>query len=148
MIHWVYHYFVAMNFWLIKSEPFKYSWQQFQKDQQTFWDGVRNYQARNNLMAMELGDLCLFYHSNEGKEVVGVAEVIRTHYQDPTTAETAWVVIDVKPVYPLKNPVSLSVLKSDPRLSNIGLIKQPRLSVIAITKDEFETVILLSNESA
>jgi predicted RNA-binding protein with PUA-like domain len=90
----------------------------------------------------------LFYHSNEGKEVVGVAEVVKTHYQDPTTTETAWVVVDVKPVHPLKNPVSLSVLKSDPRLSNIGLIKQPRLSVIAITKEEFETVILLSNESA
>jgi predicted RNA-binding protein with PUA-like domain len=118
------------------------------KDGQTFWDGVRNYQARNNLQGMELGDLCLFYHSNEGKEVVGVAEVIKTHYQDPTTTETAWVVVDVKPVYPLKNPVSLSVLKSDPRLSNIGLIKQPRLSVISITKEEFETVILLSNESA
>lgn len=137
-----------MNFWLIKSEPFKYSWEKFMKDGQTFWDGVRNYQARNNLQGMELGDLCLFYHSNEGKEVVGVAEVIKTHYQDPTTTETAWVVVDVKPVYPLKNPVSLSVLKSDPRLSNIGLIKQPRLSVISITKEEFETVILLSNESA
>jgi len=118
------------------------------KDGQTFWDGVRNYQARNNLQGMELGDLCLFYHSNEGKEVVGVAEVIKTHYQDPTTTETAWVVVDVKPVYPLKKPVSLSVLKSDPRLSNIGLIKQPRLSVISITKEEFETIILLSNESA
>lgn len=77
-----------MNFWLIKSEPFKYSWEKFTTDQQTFWDGVRNYQARNNLMAMELGDLCLFYHSNEGKEVVGVAEVVKTHYQDPTTEET------------------------------------------------------------
>jgi predicted RNA-binding protein with PUA-like domain len=118
------------------------------KDGNTFWDGVRNYQARNNLKGMELGDLCLFYHSNEGKEVVGVAEVVKTHYQDPTITDTAWVVVDVKPVHPLKNPVSLSVLKSDPRLSNIGLIKQPRLSVIAITKEEFETVILLSNESA
>ncbi len=148
MIHWVYHYFVTMNFWLIKSEPFKYSWQQFQKDQQTFWDGVRNYQARNNLMAMELGDLCLFYHSNEGKEVVGVAEVVKTHYPDPTTDETAWVVVDLKPSYKLKTPVSLSTMKSDPRLSSIGLIKQPRLSVIALTKDEFDTVILLSNEPA
>lgn len=135
-----------MNFWLIKSEPFKYSWEQFNKDQQTFWDGVRNYQARNNLMAMELGDLCLFYHSNEGKEVVGVAEVIKTHYQDPTTSETAWVVVDVKPAYKLKNPVSLQTMKSDPRLTNMGLLRQPRLSVIALSKDEFDTVILLSNE--
>jgi predicted RNA-binding protein with PUA-like domain len=137
-----------MNFWLIKSEPFKYSWEQFNQDQQTFWDGVRNYQARNNLMAMELGDLCLYYHSNEGKEVVGVAEVVKTHYQDPTTAETAWVVVDVKPAYQLKNPVSLQTMKSDPRLTNMGLLRQPRLSVIALTKDEFDTVILLSNEPA
>jgi predicted RNA-binding protein with PUA-like domain len=135
-----------MNFWLIKSEPFKYSWEQFTKDQHTFWDGVRNYQARNNLMAMELGDLCLFYHSNEGKEVVGVAEVVKTHYQDPTTNESAWVVVDVKPSYQLKYPVSLQLMKSNPRLANIGLIRQPRLSVIALTKDEFDTVILLSNE--
>lgn len=137
-----------MNFWLIKSEPFKYSWEQFNQDQQTFWDGVRNYQARNNLMAMELGDLCLYYHSNEGKEVVGVAEVVKTHYQDPTTSETAWVVVDVKPSYQLKNPVSLQTMKSDPRLTNMGLLRQPRLSVIALTKDEFDTVILLSNEPA
>ncbi len=135
-----------MNFWLIKSEPFKYSWEKFTKDQQTFWDGVRNYQARNNLMAMELGDLCLFYHSNEGKEVVGVAEVAKTHYQDPTTEETAWVVVDMKPAYQLKHPVSLHTMKSDPRLSQMGLIRQPRLSVIALTKDEFDTVISLSNE--
>jgi len=135
-----------MNFWLIKSEPFKYSWEQFNKDQQTFWDGVRNYQARNNLIAMELGDLCLFYHSNEGKEVVGVAEVVKTHYQDPTTSETAWVVVDVKPAYKLKNPVSLHTMKSDPRLANMGLLRQPRLSVIALSKDEFDTVISLSNE--
>jgi predicted RNA-binding protein with PUA-like domain len=137
-----------MNFWLIKSEPFKYSWEKFLKDQQTFWDGVRNYQARNNLMAMELGDLCLFYHSNEGKEVVGVAEVIKTHYQDPTTAETAWVVVNVKPAYQLKNPVSLQTMKSDPRLTQMGLLRQPRLSVIALTQDEFDAVIALSNESA
>ncbi len=97
---------------------------------------------------MELGDLCLFYHSNEGKEVVGVAEVVKTHYQDPTTAETAWVVVDVKPSYQLKNPVSLQTMKSDPRLTNMGLLRQPRLSVIALTKDEFDTVILLSNEPA
>lgn len=147
-IRLVWYYFAPMNFWLIKSEPFKYSWEQFNQDQQTFWDGVRNYQARNNLMAMELGDLCLFYHSNEGKEVVGVAEVVKTHYQDPTTAETAWVVVDVKPSYQLKNPVSLQTMKSDPRLTNMGLLRQPRLSVIALTKDEFDTVILLSNEPA
>ena len=95
---------------------------------------------------MELGDLCLYYHSNEGKEVVGVAEVIKTHYQDPTTDETAWVVVDVKPAYQLKKPVSLQTMKSDPRLTQMGLLRQPRLSVIALSKDEFDTVILLSSE--
>lgn len=137
-----------MNYWLIKSEPFKYSWSQFLKDQLTFWDGVRNYQARNNLAAMKMGDLCLFYHSNEGKEVVGIAEVVREAYPDPTTNETAWVVVDVKPHSPLKHKVSLNAMKSNPNLSNMGLLKQPRLSVIALTVDEFQTVITMSNEPA
>jgi predicted RNA-binding protein with PUA-like domain len=137
-----------MNYWLIKSEPFKYSWSQFLKDQVTFWDGVRNYQARNNLNAMAIGDLCLYYHSNEGKEVVGIAEVVKEAYQDPTTTETAWVVVDVKPHSTLKNPVSLQAMKSNPNLSKMGLLKQPRLSVIALTDDEFKTIIAMSNEPA
>jgi predicted RNA-binding protein with PUA-like domain len=137
-----------MNYWLIKSEPFKYSWSQFLKDQVTFWDGVRNYQARNNLVTMKLGDLCLFYHSNEGKEVIGIAEVVKESYQDPTTSETAWVVVDVKPHSALRFPVSLQAMKANPNLSKMGLLKQPRLSVIALTPDEFETVIQMSNESA
>ncbi len=137
-----------MNYWLIKSEPFKYSWSQFLKDQVTFWDGVRNYQARNNLNAMAIGDLCLYYHSNEGKEVVGIAEVVKEAYQDPTTTETAWVVVDVKPHSPLKSPVSLQSMKSNPNLSKMGLLKQPRLSVIALTDDEFKTIIAMSNEPA
>ncbi len=137
-----------MNYWLIKSEPFKYSWSQFLKDQVTFWDGVRNYQARNNLNAMAIGDLCLYYHSNEGKEVVGIAEVVKEAYQDPTTTETAWVVVDVKPHSTLKNPVSLQAMKSNPNLSKMGLLKQPRLSVIALTDDEFKSIIAMSNEPA
>lgn len=137
-----------MNYWLIKSEPFKYSWSQFLKDQVTFWDGVRNYQARNNLTAMSIGDLCLYYHSNEGKEVVGIAEVVKEAYQDPTTSDTAWVVVDVKPHSTLKNPVSLHNMKSNPDLSKMGLIRQPRLSVIALTEHEFNTIIVMSNESA
>jgi len=135
-----------MKFWLIKSEPFKYSWAQFEKDQQTFWDGVRNYQARNNLQAMNVGDKCLFYHSNEGKEVVGIAEIVNSAYQDPTTSETAWVVVDVKPLQKLKNPVSLATMKSDERLHTLGLLKQPRLSVIALTEDEYNIIIQLSND--
>jgi len=135
-----------MKFWLIKSEPFKYSWAQFEKDQQTFWDGVRNYQARNNLQAMSIGDKCLFYHSNEGKEVVGIAEIVTPAYQDPTTSETAWVVVDVKPLHKLKNPVSLATMKSDDRLHTLGLLKQPRLSVIALSEDEYNIIIQLSND--
>ena len=135
-----------MKFWLIKSEPFKYSWAQFEKDQQTFWDGVRNYQARNNLQSMSIGDKCLFYHSNEGKEVVGIAEIVTPSYQDPTTSETAWVVVDVKPLHKLKNPVSLATMKSDDRLHTLGLLKQPRLSVIALSEDEYNIIIQLSND--
>ncbi|MBM3398939.1 MAG: EVE domain-containing protein [Bacteroidetes bacterium] len=133
-----------MNHWLIKSEPFKYSWSQFKKDQSTFWDGVRNFQARNNLRDMKKGDLCLFYHSNEGKEVVGIAEVIKEHYQDPTTDETQWVAVDVKPYSQLKKPVTLPQIKSDRRLSQIGLIKQNRLSVIKLSKEEFNIILSLS----
>ncbi len=139
--------FALMNYWLIKSEPFKYSWEQFEKDQQTFWDGVRNYQARNNLREMKFGDLCLFYHSNEGKEVVGIAEVIKESYQDPTTSDPQWVVVEVRPHSKLKNTVTLSQMKSDERLSQMGLLKQPRLSVIKLTPQEFDTVLEMSNNA-
>ncbi len=135
-----------MNYWLIKSEPFKYSWDQFVKDKSTFWDGVRNYQARNNLRNMNAGDLCLYYHSNEGKEVVGIAEVIKEAYQDPTTTDTNWVVVDVKPYKKLSQTVTLETMKSDPRLSELGLLRQPRLSVIAITETQFNIILELANE--
>jgi len=97
---------------------------------------------------MKLGDLCLFYHSNEGKEVVGIAEVVRESYPDPTTTETAWVVVDVKPHSTLKNPVSLQDIKSNPNLKKMGLLRQPRLSVIALSMSEFNAIIDMSNESA
>ncbi len=135
-----------MNYWLIKSEPFKYSWEQFETDKKTFWDGVRNYQARNNLRDMEAGDLCLYYHSNEGKEVVGIAEVIKPAYQDPTTDNTQWVAVDVKPYKKLDKTVTLAQIKADPRLSDIGLIRQPRLSVISISEDHFNIILELANE--
>lgn len=135
-----------MNYWLIKSEPFKYSWEQFETDKETFWDGVRNYQARNNLRDMQVGDLCLYYHSNEGKEVVGIAEVIKPPYQDPTTDNTQWVAVDVKPYKKLDKTVTLAQIKADPRLSDIGLIRQPRLSVISISEDHFNIIIELANE--
>ncbi|MGH7792069.1 MAG: EVE domain-containing protein, partial [Thermodesulfobacteriota bacterium] len=122
-----------MNYWLVKSEPSKYSWEQFLKDGWTYWDGVRNYQARNNLKAMKKGDLVLFYNSNEGKEVVGIARVIKEAYQDPTTDDERWVVVDLEPVETLKKPVSSEEIKRDKRLKNIALIKQGRLSVMPLT---------------
>ena len=130
-----------MQYWLIKSEPFKYSWDKFVADKSTFWDGVRNYQARNNMRAMQVGDLCLYYHSNEGKEIVGIAEVIKEHYQDPTTDDNKWVVVDVKPVRALKNNVTLAQMKSDARLEQMSLIRQMRLSVGPVTEDEFNIVM-------
>jgi predicted RNA-binding protein with PUA-like domain len=134
-----------MNHWLVKSEPFKYSWDQFEKDGKTFWDGVRNYQARNNLKGMKKGDLVLWYHSNEGLEVVGIAKVVKEAYQDPTTEETAWVVVDLKPFKKLKRPVSLAEIKADSRLQEIGLVKQGRLSVQALKSEEFDAILDLSS---
>ena len=135
-----------MNHWLLKSEPFKYSWEQFEKDQQTFWDGVRNFQARNNLRDMKKGDWCLFYHSNEGKEVVGIAEVVKEAYQDPTSDSNQWVVVDVKPIKKFKKTVGLAQMKGDARLLDMGLIKQPRLSVIALTEIQYNIILELANE--
>lgn len=133
-----------MAYWLVKSEPFKYSWDQFVKDKQTFWDGVRNYQARNNLRAMKKGDLALWYHSNEGLEIVGIAKVVTEAYQDPTTEETAWVVVDFKPVKKLKKPVSLATVKADKRLANMALVKAQRLSVQPVTDAEWDIIMELS----
>ncbi len=133
-----------MNYWLVKSEPFKYSWDRFVQDGKTFWDGVRNYQARNNLMAMKTGDLVLFYHSNEGMEVVGIARVIKEHYPDPTTEDKRWAVVDLEPVEALKSPVSLERIKSDERLAQIALIRQSRLSVMPLKQEEFDRILELS----
>jgi predicted RNA-binding protein with PUA-like domain len=133
-----------MNHWLIKSEPFKYSWQQMLADKKTFWDGVRNYQARNNLREMKKGDLCFFYHSNEGKEIVGIVKIVKEHYQDPTTEDTNWVVVDVAPFQTLKKTVTLEQIKNDKRLANIGLVKQGRLSVMKLTQYEFDIILELS----
>lgn len=133
-----------MNYWLAKSEPFKYSWDEFVKDKRTYWDGVRNYEARNNLKAMAKGDQVLFYHSNEGMEVVGTAKVVKEFYQDPTTEDDRWVVVDLKPVRPLKNPVTLKQMKADPRLVEMKLVRQGRLSVSPVTEDEFNAVLDLS----
>lgn len=130
-----------MNHWLVKSEPFKYSWAKFNKDNRTFWDGVRNYQARNNLKAMKEGDLVLFYHSNEGKNVVGIAKVVKEFYQDPTTDDANWVVVDLAPVEALKNPVSLEQIKAEESLKDISLVKQGRLSVMPLKAEEFDKIL-------
>lgn len=133
-----------MNFWLIKSEPFKYSWDQFEKEGKTFWDGVRNYQARNNLKAMKKGDLAFWYHSNEGMEIVGIAKVVKEFYQDPTTEDPAWVVVNFKPHKKLKKPVSLATVKSDQRLANMSLVRMGRLSVQPVTAEEWNIVMALA----
>ena len=134
-----------MNYWLVKSEPEKYSWEKFNREGRTFWDGVRNYQARNNLKEMKEGDLVLFYHSNEGKEVVGIAKVVKEFYQDPSTSDPNWVVVDIIPVETLKTPVTLVTIKADPKLKDVGLIKQGRLSVVGMKREEFDRVVELGS---
>ncbi len=134
-----------MNYWLIKSEPYKYSWDQMVADGSTYWDGVRSYPARVHLRAMKNGDICLFYHSNEGKEIVGITRVIKEAYQDPTTEDEKWVAVDVEAIKPLNKSVTLAQIKSNDILANMALVKQARLSVGPIQKFEFEEIIKLSD---
>ncbi len=133
-----------MNYWLVKSEPFKYSWDQFVADGSTVWTGVRNYTARLNLRAMKKGDHVLFYHSNEGLEIVGLAKVIKEAYPDPTDEGDTWSVVDLKPVKKLKKPVTLASIKAELRLKDIQLLRLNRLSVISLTPDEFGMLIDMS----
>ena len=135
-----------MNYWLVKSEPFKYSWDQFVKDGKTFWDGVRNYAARNNLKAMKKGDEVFFYHSNEGLEIVGIAKVVKEAYQDPTTDEAAWVVVDLKPVRKLKKAVSLPQIKTEKTLAGMDLLRLGRLSVQSVKESEWKKILELAGE--
>jgi predicted RNA-binding protein with PUA-like domain len=132
-----------MNYWLVKSEPFKYSWDQFVKEGQACWDGVRNYAARNNLRSMKKGDFVLFYHSNEGLDIVGIAKVKKESYQDPSTEETAWLAVDLQPFKKLKKSVPLPLVKSDKILKEMQLVKLSRLSVAAVTKEQFDRVLEL-----
>ncbi len=129
-----------MNYWLVKSEPEKYSWDQLVTDGVTQWDGVRNYAARNNLKAMELGDQVLFYHSREGLEIVGIAKVVKEHYPDPTAKEGDWVAVQIAPHRKLAKPVTLAQIKLDERLKDISLVRLGRLSVGAITPEEFKVI--------
>lgn len=133
-----------MAYWLIKSEPFKYSWDQFEKDKSTFWDGVRNYAARNHLRAMKKEDQAFWYHSNEGLEIVGIAKVIKEAYPDPTADDDTWSAVDFAPFKKLKTPVSLAQIKTDKRLSNMALVRLGRLSVQPVTDEEWKIIMELS----
>jgi predicted RNA-binding protein with PUA-like domain len=139
---------MARGYWLVKSEPFKYSWDELVKDGSTYWDGVRNAQARNNLRAMKKDDRVLYYHSNEGKEVVGIAKVTKTAYQDPTTDDERWVVVDLAPVSALARPVTLAEIKADAKLAKIPLVTQSRLSVMPIPKPAFDRIVALGKKKA
>jgi len=137
-----------MNYWLIKSEPFKYSWDQFVKDGKTFWDGVRNYAARNNLREMKKGEKVLFYHSNEGLCIVGIAEVLKESYPDPTINDDTWVAVDFKPVKPLKTPVTLAEIKQTPGLEQMELIRLGRLSVSRVSEAEYKLILKMGGLKA
>lgn len=137
---------IIMNYWLVKSEPSTYGWDQLVKDKKTTWDGVRNYSARNHLKAMKKGDEVLFYHSNEGMEIVGIAIVDKEAYPDPTTADTNWVAVDLKPARKLKNPVSLSQLKADERFRDMALVRLGRLSVQPVTEKEWKMIMDMGGE--
>jgi predicted RNA-binding protein with PUA-like domain len=133
-----------MNYWLVKQEPESYSWSDFVKDGKTSWTGVRNFAARLNLRAMKKGDQVFYYHSNTGKEIVGVAKVIREPYSDPTATEGDWTAVDLAPVKPLKKPVALDTMKADKILKDMKLVKISRLSVSPVTKEQFERILQLS----
>jgi predicted RNA-binding protein with PUA-like domain len=136
----------AMAYWLVKSEPSAYSWEQLEKDKQTEWTGVRNYAARNHLKAMKKGDEVFFYHSNEGLEIVGIAKVSKEAYQDPTTKEAAWVCVDLKPFRKLKKPVALDTIKKEKRLKDMALVRIGRLSVQPVTEKEHDVILELAGE--
>lgn len=131
-----------MNYWMVKQEPDAYSWDDFVKDGATDWTGVRNFQARNNLKAMKKGDKVLFYHSNVGKEVVGIAEVSKTAFPDPT--DEKWFATELKPVKPLNKPVTLVQIKANLALAELKLVRQSQLSVMPVTKDEYDEILSMS----
>jgi predicted RNA-binding protein with PUA-like domain len=134
-----------MNTWLVKSEPFKYSWEKFLKEKKVSWDGVRNYAARNFLRGMKKGDLVLFYHSNEGLSVVGIAKVAKEAYPDPTAKEGDWSAVDLVPFKALKKPVTLTQIKADKQLQDVYLVKQGRLSVMPLKQEEFDRILMLGS---
>ena len=137
-----------MAHWLVKSEPAKYSWEQMVKDKRTHWDGVHNFQAANNMKAMKEGDRAFYYHSNEGKEIVGVVEIARTAYPDPGDETGRFVMVDVKPLLPAPTPVTLARIKADPRLADFALVRQSRLSVVPVRDAEWAMLCSMAGISA
>ena len=135
-----------MNYWLVKSEPFKYSWDDFVKEGKSMWDGVRNHTARLNMIAMKVGDLVLFYHSNEGKEIVGLAKVSKEHYPDPTSDDPRWVVVELVPIEPFPKTVTLATIKADERFKDMALLRLSRLSVAPVKQEEFDLILALAHE--
>lgn len=135
---------MARQYWLIKSEPSTYPYDKLVKDGRTVWDGVRNFTARNNLRAMKEGDLAFFYHSNVGKEIVGVAIVLREAYPDPTAKDEDWSVVDFGAAFPLKKPVTLETMKKDPQLKGFQLLSLGRLSVVPVSADHFARILALA----
>lgn len=133
------------KYWMVKQEPETYSWDDFVGDGRTDWSGVRNYQARNNLRQMKVGDRVLFYHSGKEKAVVGLAEVVKGAYPDPTANDPQWVAVDLKPTKPLSTPVPLASIRYDKRLSQLPLIRQSQLSVMPLDKDEFDVIVAMGN---
>lgn len=133
------------KYWMVKQEPETYSWDDFVDDGRTDWSGVRNYQARNNLRQMKVGDRVLFYHSGKEKAVVGLAEVVKSAYPDPTANDPQWVAVDLKPTKPLSTPVPLASIRYDKRLSQLPLIRQSQLSVMPLDKDEFDVIVAMGN---
>jgi predicted RNA-binding protein with PUA-like domain len=133
------------KYWMVKQEPETYSWDDFVSDGRTDWSGVRNYQARNNLRQMKVGDKVLFYHSGKEKAVVGLAEVVKSAYPDPTANDSQWVAVDLKPTKALGTPVPLAAIRYDNRLSQLPLIRQSQLSVMSLDKDEFDVIVGMGN---
>jgi predicted RNA-binding protein with PUA-like domain len=131
--------------WMVKQEPEAYSFDDLVRDGRTDWTGVRNFQARNNLRLMKVGDRVLFYHSGELKAVMGIAQIAKGAYPDPTADDAQWVAVDIKPLRPLREPVTLATIRAHPKLGNILLVRQSRLSVMPVTKEEFETIVALGD---
>lgn len=135
-----------MNYWLMKTEPNAYSWEDLEKDGQTYWDGVRNYAARKWMKEMRVGDQAFIYHSVKERNVVGIAEIIKEHYQDPTTDDDRWVAVDIKPLRKFKNAVNLDQVKADDRLQEMALVRIGRLSVQPVKKEEFDIIVAMSEQ--